>query len=91
MVDAFKTTRKYFFSRRTPAKVYGNLKNVKSGQVIRKLQLSLRKECMPDPLATILTIFTWNARGFGSLFSRKHFDLIYFSDVTCNFAMETKL
>ena len=26
MVDAFKTTRKYFFSRRTPAKVYGNLK-----------------------------------------------------------------
>ena len=25
MVDAFKTTRKYFFSRRTPAKVYGNL------------------------------------------------------------------
>ena len=26
MVDAFKTKRKYFFSRRTPAKVYGNLK-----------------------------------------------------------------
>ena len=46
---------------------------------------------MPDPLATILTIFTWNAQGFGSLFSRKDFDLIFFSDITWNFAMETKL
>ena len=36
MVDAFKTTRKYFFSRRTPAKVYGNLKS--GGMNISEIQ-----------------------------------------------------
>ena len=30
MVVAFKTARKYFFSRRTPAKVFGNLNQCKS-------------------------------------------------------------